>query len=76
MSIKPWCVRAWNYEISAAMRTTKNKRLYERYQAVKLVLEGFQIKEVARMTNRDTHTIGNYMKSYKKGSIEAFQPKK
>lgn len=64
------------HELSTAMRTTQNKRLYERYQAVKLVLEGFQIKEVARMTNRDPHTIGNYVKSYKKGGIEALQPKK
>ena len=64
------------HELSEMMRTTKNKRLYERYQAVKLVLEGFQMKEVARMINRDPHTIGNYMKSYKKGGIEALQPKK
>lgn len=64
------------HELSEAMRTTESIRLYERYQAVKLVLEGFQIKEVARMTNRDPHTIGNYVKSYKKGGIEALQPKK
>lgn len=64
------------HELSEAMRTTKNRRLYERYQAVKLVLEGFQIKKVARMTNRDPQTIGNYVKSYKKGGIEALHPKK
>lgn len=55
------------HELSTAMRTTKSRQLYERYQAVKLVLEGFQIKEVARITNRDPHNIGNYIKSYKRG---------
>ncbi|MEI3599509.1 MULTISPECIES: helix-turn-helix domain-containing protein [unclassified Oceanobacillus] len=65
------------YELSETKRTTKNRRLFERYQVVKLVLEGVQIKEAAaRIINRDPHTVGNYVASYKKGWIEALQPKK
>ncbi|HEF1880066.1 TPA: helix-turn-helix domain-containing protein, partial [Bacillus cereus] len=43
-----------------AMRTTKNKRLYERYQAVYLYLQNYSKTEIASMIGRSERTIYSY----------------
>lgn len=58
-------------ELSTVVRTTKNPCLYERYLAVKLVLEGFQIKELAQIISRKPHAVGHYVDNYRAGEIEA-----
>ncbi|CCW04015.1 terminase gpP N-terminus-related DNA-binding protein [Bacillus sp. GeD10] len=48
-----------------AMRTTKNKRLYERYQAVYLYLQNYSKTEIASMIGRSERTIYSYVNAYK-----------
>ena len=51
--------------LQLAMRKTKNKRLYERYQAVYLHLTGKNNREIAAIIQRDRTTVGKYLKSYR-----------
>lgn len=63
-------------ELEKAMKLTKDRRLFERYQAVKLVLEGRKQNEVAKIIGRTPHTIGHYMKDYRKDGLAGLEPKK
>lgn len=60
-------------ELQTAMRETKNRRLYERYQAIFLWLSGYQQKEIAAIIQRDVSTIRDYRKAYETGGISALQ---
>jgi transposase len=60
-------------ELQTAMRETKNRRLYERYQAVSLWLSGYQQKEIASIIQRDASTIREYRKAYETGGISVLQ---
>lgn len=57
-----------------AMRKTKNKRLYERYQAVCLHLEGRKTKEICAVVKRNRQTIERYIQAFKQHGIEALAP--
>jgi len=57
----------------AAMRETKNRRLYERYQAIYLWLNGYKQKEIAHIIQRDVSTIREYRKAYEAGGISALE---
>lgn len=52
------------HELKTAMQTTQDRRMYERYQAVRLVLEGRTRKETADIINRTEHTVGKYVSAY------------
>lgn len=52
-----------------AMRQTKDKRLFERYQTVFLHLEGKNNIEIAAIIQRNRATVGEYIKAYKKEGI-------
>lgn len=56
-------------ELRLAMRQTKDKRLFERYQAVFLHLEGKNNIEIAAIIQRNRATVGEYVKAYKKEGI-------
>jgi|GEM_PF-3696105 len=60
-----YCLR----DITTAMKETKNKRLYLRYQVVSLHLKGYMNKEIARMIGLCQHTVGNYINAYKTEGI-------
>jgi transposase len=51
-------------EIKSAMRDTNDKRLYERYQCIHLLLMGETQKYIAKLINRGVDTVGNYVKAY------------
>ncbi|SDE85947.1 hypothetical protein SPACI_021700 [Sporomusa acidovorans DSM 3132] len=40
-------------DVTNAMKSTKNRRMFERYQAVKLYLEGHKIIHIAKIINKD-----------------------
>lgn len=56
-------------ELRYAMRQTKDKRLFERYQSVLLHLEGKNNIEIASIIQRNRATVGEYIKAYKKEGI-------
>lgn len=56
-------------ELRQAMRQTKDKRLFERYQTVFLHLEGKNNIEIAAIIQRNRATVGEYIKPYKKEGI-------
>lgn len=60
-------------ELQVAMRETKNRRLYERYQAILLCLNNYKQKDIAEILQRDVSTIRDYRKAYEKGGIAGLQ---
>ena len=55
--------------LQLAMRQTKDKRLFERYQAVFLHLKGHTNVEIATIIQRNRATVGIYINAYKKGGL-------
>ncbi|HFD1796247.1 TPA: transposase, partial [Enterococcus faecium] len=53
-----------------------NRRLYERFLAVKLVLEGHTRKEAGHTIGRDEHTVSHYVKNYCHNGIQGLVSKK
>lgn len=50
--------------LNAAMKQTSDKRLYERYLAVRLRLEGHTLDEIGELLSRARQTVGLYWKAY------------
>lgn len=51
-------------ELNIAMQQTGDRRMYERYQATRLVLEGKTRQEAAQIIGRSAHTVGKYVSAY------------
>lgn len=51
-------------EVKYAMRETDDKRLYERYQCIYLLLMGQTQKNIAKLINRGVDTVGSYVRAY------------
>jgi transposase len=51
--------------IKAAMKATKNKRMFERYQTILLHLHGVKYDQIAFIVGRSAVTIGSYVKAYR-----------
>lgn len=65
------------HELKAAMRdarTAQDPRMFERVQAVKLVLEGESRKETGRIIGRCEHTVGKYVSAYKENGLDGLRP--
>lgn len=60
-------------QLQSAMRQTKDKRLFERYQAVFLHVEGKTNVEIAGILQRNRGTVGSYIKAYKNGGLTGLQ---
>lgn len=60
-------------ELQLAMRKTKERRLFERYQAILLHLNGKSAKEIAETIQRDPSTVYDYLKAYKANGLEGLQ---
>ncbi|WP_156890004.1 IS630 family transposase [Planococcus lenghuensis] len=60
-------------ELQTVMNSEQERRMFERYQAVRLVLEGKTQKEAAAIIGRTEHTVGSYMAAYKKGGLAGLQ---
>ena len=62
-------------KLQAAMKTTQDRRMYERYQAVKLVLEGHTRQETAGIIGRSAHTVGKYVAAYEENGMAGLHRK-
>lgn len=51
-------------QVTEAMKNTKNCRMLLRYPAIKLHLEGYPTKEVAKIIGRTTETVNTYVAAY------------
>ncbi|RAK14853.1 putative ATPase subunit gpP of terminase [Anoxybacillus vitaminiphilus] len=54
-----------------AMKETKNKRMYERYQALYLYLQGYTKEDIAKIIGRSEKTVYNYVNAYKEHGMAA-----
>ncbi|MBT2287729.1 IS630 family transposase [Paenibacillus albidus] len=59
--------------LKQAMASTDNKRLYERYLAVSLHLEGRSPTEIAKLLERDRRTIRSYLSTYGENGIDGLK---
>lgn len=57
-------------EVKSAMKSTKSKRMYQRYHVIYLYLKGHANKEISGMVGLCQHTIGAYVNSYKANSLD------
>ncbi|QAA35314.1 IS630 family transposase [Clostridium manihotivorum] len=63
-------------ELQAAMKKTKNIRMYKRYSVVLKHFQGFQNKVIAEMEGLEEHAVGSYIKKYKVNGLEGLAMKK
>lgn len=59
--------------IKMAMRETKNKRMFERYQAILLHLHGVTYDQISIIIGRSTVTVGNYVKAYRANGLSGLK---
>ncbi len=62
-------------EIENKLKHEKNRRMYERYQAVRLHLMGNTIHQISTILKRSDKTIGTYIRSYKKNGLDGLAMK-
>jgi transposase len=60
-------------EVTQAMKQAKERRMYERYQAVYLQLRGKTVQEIAETLNRSAATVKSYIQAYETGGLSALQ---
>ena len=58
------------------MKDTRDKRMYQRYQAVYLYLQDYSAEKIAINIGRSEKTVYNYVNSYKQHGIEGLKPGK
>jgi transposase len=56
-------------EIEKAMKETKDRRMFERYQTIFLHLQGTKAKQIASILNRSATTVRSYIKAYNEAGI-------
>lgn len=56
--------------VKAAIRSTKDKRMFERYQTILLFLHGVKYDKISFIVGRSTATIGNYVKAYRENGLD------
>lgn len=61
-------------ELRQALKQTKDRRLYERYQAVLLHLEGHTAPEIGHIIGRNRKTVGIYLAAYRAGGLAGLGP--
>ncbi|BBB90450.1 helix-turn-helix domain-containing protein [Methylomusa anaerophila] len=57
--------------VNHAMKNCKNRRLFERYQTIKLYLEGYDVPQIAKITGRCLKTVYNFLNAYQTGGLKA-----
>lgn len=62
-------------KVIAAMKQTKERRMYERYQAIYLHLKGTSMTAIADILNRNRMTVSSYIHTYENGGLAALQLK-
>ncbi|MFC7559597.1 IS630 family transposase [Paenibacillus farraposensis] len=61
--------------VKAAMKQAKERRMYERYQAIYLHLKGTPMTAIADILNRNRMTVSSYIHTYENGGLAALQLK-
>ena len=61
-------------ELKKLMKTTRNKRLYIRYQTITLHLRGYSNKHISHIVDLCGHTVGTYIRRYKENGIAGLVP--
>lgn len=61
--------------IKDAMKYIKDIRLFLRYRVICLHLEGKTNREIAMQENLSSHTVGTYVKNYKKYGLKGLEMK-
>jgi transposase len=56
-------------EIEKAMKETKDRRMFERYQTIYLHLQGTKAQQIASILNRSVTTVRSYIKAYNEAGI-------
>ena len=56
--------------LMALMKQTKDKRMFERYQAIQLYLQGYLKKDIVKIVGRSRKTIYSYINAYEEKGIE------
>jgi len=59
-----------------AMKSTKEIRIYKRYQTIYWRLKGKTIFETTDIVGVSRRTVDNYWAKYKEGGLELLKPKK
>jgi transposase len=60
-------------KVTEAMKQVKDRRMYERYQAIYLHLKGTSMTAIADILNRNRMTVSSYIHTYKNGGLTALQ---
>jgi transposase len=60
-------------EIERRMKKEKDRRMFERYQAVYLFTQGKTRKEIAVIIGRNEKTVSEYIRAYQKDGIDGLQ---
>ncbi|WP_179871732.1 IS630 family transposase [Bacillus cereus] len=66
-------VNARIHELETIMKKEKNRRLYERYQAIILHVKGYTNIKIADILSRSNLTIGTYIKRYQSSGIAGLE---
>jgi transposase len=61
--------------VKTAMKQAKERRMYERYQAIYLHLKGTSMTVIADILGRNRMTVSQYIHAYEKGGLSALQLK-
>lgn len=56
--------------LTTLMKQTKDKRMFERYQAIQLHLQGYLQRDIVNIVGRSRKTIYCYITAYKEKGIE------
>lgn len=59
--------------LNTAMKQTSDKRLYERYLAVRLRLEGHTFDEIGELLSRARQTVSIYWHSYQTQGLSGLE---
>ncbi len=60
-------------ELQEAMKAAKDRRDFERCQAVFLSLSGYPHKEIAMMIGRCSHSVSHYVKAYRQSGLDGLK---
>ncbi len=56
-------------KVTEAMKQAKERRMYERYQAIYLHLKGTSMTAIAEILNRNRMTVSSYIHTYENGGL-------
>lgn len=60
-------------EIKQAMKKAKDRRMFERYQALYLHLQETRVEQIAPILNRSVKTVKGYIRAYKADGLSGLQ---